>query len=291
MKSRLSPGEFVKSHALGNDYIVLDQAQLSQPLTPAAIRQICDIHYGIGSDGILLLTPGVGADFGVRIFNPDGGEAEKSGNGLRILAKFLFDHGYTEKPEFTVSTLGGTVRARLQMDQGRVTAITADMGRATFLSSEIPVAGPRREVVKETLDVGGQQITVTAVSVGNPHCVIFTDRLDEDEVRRFGPPIEHHESFPNRINVQFARVLGRERVSILIWERGAGYTLASGTSSCAVAAASVKNGLTDRRVTIESPGGELAVSVGENWDLTLTGPASEICRGTLSRDLIRSLPT
>ncbi len=291
MPSRLVMDQFVKSHALGNDYIVLDETQLSRPLTPEAVRRICDVHYGVGSDGILLLTAGNGAEFGVRIFNPDGGEAEKSGNGLRILAKFLFDHGYTEKPEFTVSTLGGTVRARLQMDQGRVTAITADMGRATFLSSEIPVAGPRREVVKETLDVGGQQITVTAVSVGNPHCVIFTDRLDEDEVRRFGPPIEHHESFPNRINVQFARVLGRERVSILIWERGAGYTLASGTSSCAVAAASVKNGLTDRRVTIESPGGELAVSVGENWDLTLTGPASEICRGTLSRDLIRSLPT
>ncbi len=291
MKARLSPDEFIKSHALGNDYIVLDQAQLSRPLTPEAVRRICDIHYGIGSDGILLLTPGDGADFGLRIFNPDGGEAEKSGNGLRILAKFLYDHGYTEKPEFTVSTLGGTVRARLQMDQGRVAAITADMGRATFVSSEIPVAGPRREVVKESLNVGGQQFTVTAVSVGNPHCVIVTDRLDEDEVRRLGPLIEHHPSFPNRINVQFARVLGRDRVSILIWERGAGYTLASGTSSCAVAAASVKNGLTDRRVTIESPGGELAVSVGENWDLTLTGPASEICRGTLSRDLVRSLST
>ncbi len=291
MKNRLSPDEFVKSQALGNDYVVLDQAQLSQPLSPEVVRRICDVHYGVGSDGILLLTPGVGADFGVRIFNPDGGEAEKSGNGLRILAKFLYDHGYTEKPEFTVSTLGGTVRARLQMDQGRVAAITADMGRATFVSSEIPVAGPRREVVEEALDVGGQQFTVTCVSVGNPHCVIFTDRLVEDQVRRLGPLIEHHGSFPNRINVQFARVLGRDRVSILIWERGAGYTLASGTSSCAVAAASVKNGLTDRRVTIESPGGELAVSVGENWDLTLTGPASEICRGTLSRELVRSLST
>jgi diaminopimelate epimerase len=282
--------QFVKSHALGNDYIVLDEAQLSRPLTPEAVRRICDTHYGIGSDGILLLTGGVGADFGLRVFNPDGGEAEKSGNGLRILAKFLYDHGYTAKPEFTVSTPGGRVRARLHLTDGRVASITADMGRATFVSAEIPVAGPRREVVKETLEAGGRRFTVTAVSVGNPHCVIFTEALDPDEVRRLGPAIEHHPSFPNRINVQFARVLGRGRVSILIWERGAGYTLASGTSSCAVAAASVKNGLTDRQVTIESPGGDLAVSVGESWDLTLTGPASEIARGTLSQDLLRSLP-
>lgn len=290
MRTRLTMDQFVKSHALGNDYIVLDESQLSRPLTPQAVRRICDIHYGIGSDGILLLTPGMGADFGVRIFNPDGGEAEKSGNGLRILAKFLYDHVYTEKPEFTVSTLGGTVRAKLHLQAGQVTAITMDMGRATFVSSEIPVAGPRREVVREPLEIEGRRLTVTCVSVGNPHCVIFTDTLDENEVRRLGSAIEHHPSFPNRINVQFAKVLVRDRVSILIWERGAGYTLASGTSSCAVAAASVKNGLTDRRVTIQSPGGELTVSVAETWDLTLTGPASEIARGTLSQDLLRSLP-
>jgi diaminopimelate epimerase len=290
MPGRLTMDQFVKSHALGNDYIVLDEAQLSRPLTPEAVRRICDIHYGIGSDGILLLTAGPGADFGLRIFNPDGGEAEKSGNGLRILAKFLYDHGYATTPEFTMATLGGIVRARLHLDRGQVTDVTADMGRATFVSSEIPVAGPRREVVKEVLQVGERQLTVTAVSVGNPHCVIFTDVLDPDEVRRLGPAIEHHPSFPNRINVQFARVLGRERVSILIWERGAGYTLASGTSSCAVAAAGVKNSLTARRVTIESPGGELTVGVTENWDLTLTGPASEICMGRLSQDLLRSLP-
>jgi len=289
MRTRLTMDQFVKSHALGNDYIVLDESQLSRPLTPGAVRRICDVHYGIGSDGILLLTPGVGADFGVRIFNPDGGEAEKSGNGLRILAKFLFDHGYTNKPEFTVSTLGGMVRARLHVRAGQVTAVTADMGRATFVSSEIPVAGPRREVVRETLEVADRRLTITAVSVGNPHCVIFTDALEEAEVRRLGPVIEHHPSFPNRVNVQFAKVLGRDRVSILIWERGAGWTLASGTSSCAVASACVKNGLTDRRVTVESPGGELTVSVAENWDMTLTGPASEIARGTLSQDLLRSL--
>jgi diaminopimelate epimerase len=281
--------EFVKSHGLGNDYIVLDQAQLSRPLTPEAVRTICDYHFGVGSDGIVLLVPGTEADFGVRIFNPNGSEAEKSGNGIRILAKFLYDHGYAPRPELTISTLGGHVRARLDLDGERVRMITAEMGRATFVSTEIPVAGPRREVVRETLAVDDQRLTVTCVSVGNPHCVIFTDTLDVDEVKRLGPKIERHPSFPNRINVQFAKLLGRDRVSILIWERGAGYTLASGTSSCAVAAVCVKNGLTDRTVTIESPGGALAVSIADTWELTLTGPVSEICRGRLSEDLLRGL--
>jgi diaminopimelate epimerase len=289
MKTHLMLDEFVKSHGLGNDYVVLDQAQLSIPLTPEAVRTICDYHFGVGSDGILLVIPGTEADFGVRIFNPDGSEAEKSGNGIRILAKFLYDHGYAPRPELTISTLGGLVRARLDLDGDRVRMITADMGRATFVSTEIPVAGPRREVVRETLAVDDQRLTVTCVSVGNPHCVIFTDTLDVDEVKRLGPKIERHPSFPNRINVQFAKLLGRDRVSILIWERGAGYTLASGTSSCAVAAACVKNGLTDRTVTIESPGGALAVSIADSWGLTLTGPVSEICRGRLSEDLLRGL--
>jgi diaminopimelate epimerase len=289
--ARLTTNEFVKSHALGNDYIVLDGSQLSFRLTPEAVRTICDYHFGIGSDGILLVVPGETADFGVRIFNPDGGEAEKSGNGIRILAKFLWDHGYAPRPQFSISTLGGLVQARLALDRDRVRTITADMGRATFVSAEIPVAGPRREVVQEPLEVAGERLTVTCVSVGNPHCVILTDRLDVERVKRLGPEIERHPSFPKRINVQFAQVLRRDRVSVQIWERGAGYTLASGTSSCAVVSACVKNGLTDRSVTVESPGGELTVSVAENWDLTLTGPASEICRGTLSRDLLQGLPT
>ncbi|MFB3816662.1 MAG: diaminopimelate epimerase [Candidatus Methylomirabilales bacterium] len=286
---RLATDEFVKSHGLGNDYLVLDEAALSFRLTPEAVRRICDPHYGVGSDGILLVVPGKDAEFGVRIFNPDGGEAEKSGNGLRILAKFLHDHGYADRPDFRVSTLGGVVRARLQLRECQVESITADMGHATFVSEEIPVAGPRREVVRERLAVDGEELTITAVSVGNPHCVIFTEALDPDRVKRLGPKIEHHPSFPNRINVQFARVVARDRISILIWERGAGYTLASGTSSCAVASAAVRNGLADRRVTIESPGGRLQVSITEGWDITLTGPASEICRGSLSPDLLATL--
>ncbi len=285
----LTVNEFVKSHGLGNDYIVMDGDRLSIPLSTKTIQTICDYHFGVGSDGILLKTPATDADFGVRIFNPDGSEAEKSGNGIRILAKFLYDHGYAARPDFTIATLGGRVNVRLLLDGKRVRTITADMGRATFVSTEIPVTGPRREVIREPLDVDGERLVVTCVSVGNPHCVVLTDSLDVDRVKRLGPKIENHPSFPRRINVQFAKVLARDRVSILIWERGAGYTLASGTSSCGVVSACVKNGLTDRSVTVESPGGQLAVSVAENWDLILTGPVAEICRGTLSGDLVREV--
>ena len=237
---------FVKSHALGNDYIVVDLGRLSFPLTPDGIRLICHRNFGVGSDGILGLQPSARADFGLRIFNPDGSEAEKSGNGLRIFAKFLHDHGYARPPSFTVDTLGGLVRAGLDVAGGAVGTITVDMGNATFRSDQIPVAGPPREVLGEVIEVDGERLAFTAVSVGNPHCVVLVDALDEARIRRLGPLLEHHPLFPNRINVQFARVVSRGEVAILIWERGAGYTLASGSSSCAVAAACARHGLTDR---------------------------------------------
>ena len=285
----LDRDQFVKSHALGNDYIVVDLARLSFPLTPEAIRLICHRNFGVGSDGILGLQPSRAADFGLRIFNPDGSEAEKSGNGLRIFAKFLHDHGYARSSTFTVDTLGGMVRANLDVANGSVRTITVDMGMATFRSDQIPVAGPPRDVLKEPLEVDGERLTFTAVSVGNPHCVVLVDALDEARIRRLGPLLENHPLFPNRINVQFARVISRGEVGILIWERGAGYTLASGSSSCAVAAACVRHGLTDRDVRVTMPGGVLEVSVGPDWTLRMAGPASEVARGAFSADLVAAL--
>jgi diaminopimelate epimerase len=280
---------FVKSHALGNDYIVVDLARLSFPLTQEAIRAICHRNFGVGSDGILGLHASRTADFGLRIFNPDGSEAEKSGNGLRIFAKFLHDYGYAHTSSFTVETPGGLVRANLELADGRVGTITVDMGHATFRSDRIPVAGVPRDVVDETLELAGERITFTAVSVGNPHCVVLVDALDEGRIRRLGPLLETHALFPNRINVQFARVVARDEVAILIWERGAGYTLASGSSSCAVAAACVRHGLTDRAIRLTMPGGVLRVSVAEDWSLRMAGPASEVARGTFSADLLAGL--
>jgi diaminopimelate epimerase len=252
---------FVKSHGLGNDYFVLDGSRISFGLTPAAIRLLCDRNYGIGSDGILLLVPSARADFGLRILNPDGSEAEKSGNGLRIFAKYLYEHGHTDKKEFKIDTPGGVVTAELEVRDGRVPFVTVEMGTATFDSRLIPVTGDEREVVNEEMRIEGEVLRFTAVSVGNPHCVVFTEKLDEGYTKLLGPLIETAALFPNRTNVQFARVLSRDAVEIMIWERGAGYTLASGSSSCAVAAACVKNGFTDSIVTVSMPGGELGIEI------------------------------
>ena len=204
--------EFVKSHGLGNDYFVLDGSAISFTLTPDVIRLLCDRNYGIGSDGILLLVPSSKADFGLRILNPDGSEAEKSGNGLRIFAKYLFEHGHTDKKQFRIDTLGGVVTAELEVSGGRVPYVTVEMGTATFDSSLIPVKEDEREVVNEEMRIEGELFRFTAVSVGNPHCVVFTDNLDEGYTRMVGPLIETSDIFPNRTNVQFARVVSGDRV-------------------------------------------------------------------------------
>ncbi len=281
---------FVKGHGLGNDYLVLDQRDLPGPLSPRAIALICDRHHGVGSDGILLLVPAGRADFGLRIFNPDGSEAEKSGNGLRIFAKYLWDHGHAKAETFTVDTRGGVVECRLHVRAGRVGFVTVEMGRATFRASEIPMAGPDGEAVGRALELAdGTRLTVTAVSVGNPHCVVFVDRLDEGECRRLGPLIEIHRAFPNRTNVQFARAPARDTLEILIWERGAGFTLASGSSSCGAAAAAVRDGRCDPgRIVVRMPGGELAVHVRPDWSLRLEGPVEEVCTGTLAREFVEA---
>jgi diaminopimelate epimerase len=280
---------FVKGHGLGNDYIVLAETDLGRPLSTRAIQRVCDRNRGVGSDGVLLLVPSVRADFGLRIFNPDGSEAEKSGNGLRIFAKFLHEHGRTRSTRFTVETRGGVVECDCALAGGRVVSVTVEMGRATFRAPEIPMTGPDRDAVGVPLDVDGTTLQVTAVSVGNPHCVVFVPELSEAEARRLGPLIEHHPAFPKRTNVQFARVSSPTAVEILIWERGAGWTLASGSSSCGVACAAVRNGLTDRRVTVRMPGGELSVDVRDDWSIRLEGPVEEVYRGVLSAEFEATL--
>jgi diaminopimelate epimerase len=286
---RLRTNQFVKSHALGNDYLVMDPRALSIRLTPKAIRLICHRNFGVGSDGILALERARRAEFAMRVFNPDGSEAEKSGNGVRIFAKCLWDHGYTRRRAFTVETKGGPVTAALMIRGGRVHSITAGMGRATFRSRDIPAAGPDREMVGERIIVEGETIEVTAVSVGNPHCVVFVDDPAAVDLPRLGRALEHHPLFPHRTNVQFVRVDSPDRVTIRIWERGAGETLASGSSASAVAAACVRRGLTGRRVAVHSPGGVLRVDVAPDYSVRLTGPAEEVCLGTLSPDLLARL--
>lgn len=267
---------YVKSHGLGNDYIVIDPAKVPFAVTPEAVRLICDRHRGVGSDGVLLVSPGDGADFGVRIFNPDGSEAEKSGNGARIFAKFLRDHGYTDRDRFTLHTAGGRVSCILRLEQGRVAFVTVDMGKARF----DPL---------DAIEVDGRRIEVTSVSMGNPHCVVIVPDLANVDVHALGPKIERHPTFPKGTNVQFAQVVSRSEVRILIWERGAGYTLASGSSSCAVAAACHRRGLVDPSVTVSMPGGALQIAIGDDGEIRMHGPVEEICEGDLSPDLLRRL--
>lgn len=281
---------FVKSHGLGNDYVVLNQEKIEFELDEKAIIKICDVHYGIGSDGILLKVPSKNADFGLRILNPDGSEAEKSGNGLRIFAKYLYDYKYTIEKIFTVETPGGLVRAEItEVVLGKALTIKVDMGKAIFESKKIPVHCKNQECIDETLHLEYKDYQINCVSVGNPHCVILKDELDEKEIKIFGSQIENHPMFPNRINVQFAKVISPNEVEVIIWERGAGWTLASGSSSCAIAAIVVKKGLTERNLTIKMPGGSLKIKIDELWEISMTGQVREIATGILSNELISDL--
>lgn len=294
-ETMLNRNQFVRSHGLGNDYLVVDPSTLSFHLTPESVRLICDRHTGVGSDGILVYQPSSDPSFEalLRIFNPDGSEAEKSGNGLRIFCKFVYEHGYTQKTEFGVKTAGGPVRAQLHLSGGRVPWITVEMGHATFDAAKIPVRGFTGDVVSKDLSVtaGGETrvLKVTCVSVGNPHCVVLLDDLDSLDIHTWGPALENHPAFPNRSNVQFAKPLNDKEVEARIWERGAGYTLASGSSSCAVASACVKNGRTKGDLTVHMPGGDLSIQVDPAFNLTMRGPVAEVCVGTLTGDLLAEL--
>lgn len=285
--------EFFRAHGLGNDYLVADDGQLDPPLSPPAIRLICDRHRGVGSDGILVKTASTDADFGVRIYNPDGSEAEKSGNGLRIYAAYLHAEGLVrEGSPFTVQTLGGLVTMLVSnTGSSGVMMVEVEMGRASFMSSAVGLSGPDREVDGEMLELeGGDRVAMNTVSIGNPHCVCFEDELIFDDLRRRGPQISTHPWFERGVNVQFARAVGPAEVEAFVWERGAGETLASGSSACAVAAASVRRGIVrERQVAVRMPGGTLDVTVGDAWDLVLRGPVESVCRSRLTEEFLAQL--
>ena len=284
---------FFKGHGLGNDYIAVDPAELDFKLTPGNIRKICDRNWGVGSDGILALSDSKKADFGLRIYNPDGSEAEKSGNGLRIFARYLHATRRVRKKSFTVDTKGGLVRIELHVDElGEASAATVEMGRATFEPKALPCTLKSKELIEKAIKVGGESMQFTGVSVGNPHCVLFRERGEKwtrEELLSLGPALENHRLFPRRINVQLAVPLGPNSIYILIWERGAGETQASGSSSCAAASAAVRLGLVKTPVTVKSPGGTLHIDVDENFELTMKGPVQEVARGTLSPSFLRTL--
>lgn len=284
---------FFRGHGLGNDYLVVDPKEMTFRLTPKNIRAICDRNWGLGSDGILALLPSRRADFGLRIFNPDGSEAEKSGNGLRIFARFLHATGKTKKKHFTVETRGGLVTIDLHVDRhGDASAATVEMGIATFKPGALPCSLEVPELIQQPIQAAGRPLTFTGVSVGNPHCVVFKtagETWSREELLTLGPVLEKHELFPKRTNVQLAVPTGPKEISILIWERGAGETQASGSSSCAAAGAAVRLGLVRSPVTVKMPGGVLNIHVASDFSLTMKGPVAEVARGTFSTSFVRGL--
>lgn len=276
--------KFSKYHALGNDYLVMEPEALGNDLRPERIARICHRNYGIGSDGILLgPIPSAKARFGLRIFNPDGSEAEKSGNGLRIFSRYLFDTGRVKGEEFTIDTLGGLVRSTVGKAGKEV---QVEMGQVQFWSDRIPVLGARREVLNETILAGDKTFTYCAATIGNPHCVVPLSAVDEALARRYGPLLENHANFPKRTNVQFMQVLDRGNIRIEIWERGAGYTLASGSSSSASAAVARKLGLVDGVVRVHMPGGILLIEIDAEFAIRMTGPVTRVGDGELHPEML-----
>jgi diaminopimelate epimerase len=279
---------FHKYHALGNDYIVLDPRDFPtwQPApTVEQIRVVCHRNFGVGSDGILWgPLPSKQSEFGLRIFNPDGSEAEKSGNGLRIFSRFLWDQKLVKNPSFTVETPGGHVQSVIK-DNGRL--ITVAMGKVSFDSAKIPVAlaGAPREVINEKIKILDREFTFCAATIGNPHCVIPLPEVSSELAHRYGPHLEVNPLFPRKTNVQFLQVLDRSNIRIEIWERGAGYTLASGSSSSASAAVARKLGLIDDKVTVHMPGGEIGIEIGKDFSIMMTGTVNKVAEGTMHPEL------
>lgn len=286
---------FFKGHALGNDYLALEDDALPCPLAPPAVRLLCDRNRGVGSDGVLVRVPADGADFGLRIWNPDGSEAEKSGNGLRIFAAYLLDRGEVEiGAPFTVRTESGQVEVRiLGRSPDGVLDVEVEMGQATFRSSDVGLRGPDREPQGELLELAsGERVAIRTVSIGNPHCVVFEEEWEPERMRHVAAQIATHPAFARGTNVQFARVAGPGpgAVEAWVWERGVGPTSASGSSACAVAAAAVRAGLLpEHRVEVRMPGGALHVTVRPDWTLLLRGPVEDVCRGEFTPGMLARL--
>ncbi len=281
---------FTKLHGLGNDYVYLNgfEDDLSSYDLPELARILSDRHFGIGSNGIILILPSEQADFLMRIFNSDGSEAEMCGNGLRGFAKYVYEHGLTDKLKLEVETGAGILPLAMEATQGEVVAVSLNLGQPRLQRQQIPMTGEPAEerVIEEPLEVDDTTVQITCVSMGNPHCVIFVDDVDSFPVTELGPKIENHQLFPERTNVEFITVLDRQHLQMRVWERGAGETLACGTGAAAATVAGVLTDRSDRRVEIHLRGGQLQVEWAEDEHVFLTGPATEVFSGEVASQLV-----
>ena len=276
---------FFKYHALGNDYIVLNPNDFPNWKTPSLdqIRVICHRNFGIGSDGILWgPLPTESGAYGLRIYNPDGSEAEKSGNGTRIFGRYLWDEKIALSNTFPIQTPGGIVEAIVK-DNGKL--LIMDMGKVSFSSDKIPVNGGSRDVINEKIEILDRTFTFCAATIGNPHCVIPLPEISAKLAHTYGPLVEVNPLFPNRTNVQFMQVIDRCNIRIEIWERGAGYTLASGTSSSASAAVAYRLGLVDKNITVHMPGGQIGIEISDDYSIRMTGTVNRVAIGEMQSEL------
>tara|TARA_Y100001970_G_C14254145_1_gene873936 strand:- start:2057 stop:2920 length:864 start_codon:yes stop_codon:yes gene_type:complete len=279
--------KFLKYHCLGNDYLIFNSAYTESkvPVLQADIvKKICNRNFGLGADGILV---GIKEDkedfFSLHIYNSDGSIAEKSGNGLRIFARSLWDQKIVTNKIFKINTIGGLVKAKIN-DSGKI--VTIEMGEVSFFNYKIPMKGKVREVLNETLEINNEKLKICAANIGNPHCIVLHREVSDTETKRLGPMIEKHPLFPNQTNVQFLEVINRNKIRIEIWERGAGYTLASGSSSCAAASIAHKLGWCDEEIEVLMPGGKIDIEIGKNYNVTMKGPVTRIGKMTLDMECI-----
>ena len=279
--------DFTKWQGCGNDFVVLDCMEKELADSAAFARRVCDRHYGIGADGVLLILPSAIADFRMRIVNADGSEAEMCGNGIRCVARYLHDFHLTDKAEFTIETGAGVLVPRLILEGDVVTGVRVDMGEPHLEGDVIPVTGfGMNRVVDEPIAVEGKEYRMTCVSMGNPHCVVFVEDAEAFPIFAVGSSFEHHVCFPKKTNTEFVEVRDRTHVRMRVWERGAAVTLACGTGACASTVAAILNGKTDCKVEVELDGGKLLVEWADNNHVFMTGPAEMVFSGTLQAEQV-----
>lgn len=274
--------KFTKMQGLGNDYVYVNCLKEKVESPSEMARRVSDRHFGVGSDGLILICPSECADFEMKMYNADGSRGEMCGNGIRCVGKYVYDYGLTDQTEISVETLGGIKHLSLTVEEGKVALVKVDMGFPIFVPEQIPVKVEGDHAVNVPISVDGDEYRMTCVSMGNPHAVVYLDDIQNMEIEKIGSKFEHHPCFPNRVNTEFARVLDRETVEMRVWERGSGETLACGTGACAVAVASMVNGLTEDCVTVQLLGGNLKIE----WDreknvVYMTGPAAVVFDGEL----------
>ena len=269
-------------HGLGNDYVYVNCFEEKIDNPPAVARFVSDRHFGIGSDGLIMINPSKTADFEMEMYNADGSRGEMCGNGIRCVAKYVYDYGLTDKTQISVETLGGIKYLDLAVEDGKVSLVKVDMGKPELEADRIPIISEREQVIDEPIEVDGKEYHMTGVSMGNPHTVIYVDDVKGLDLEKIGPKFENHERFPKRINTEFVHCIDRQTVEMRVWERGSGETLACGTGACAVAVSSILNNLTDTQVTVKLLGGDLQIEWDREKDrVFMIGPATVVFDGVI----------